>query len=72
MTSELEGSPADGGHLLLVWSPAGYALEERTGPAPRPGELVDRGELGVFGVQKVSPSPLPGDPRPCAFLIREP
>lgn len=71
MTSEARGAARDG-HLLLVWSPSGYGLEEREGAAPRPGELVDRGAAGTFGVQKLGASPLPGDDRPCAFLIREP
>ena len=60
------------GHLLLVWSPTGYKLEERAGEPPRAGELFDFGERGIFAVQKVGASPLPNDARPCAFLIREP
>jgi hypothetical protein len=65
-------SEVGAGHLLLVWSPTGYRLEEREGDPPRPGELYDLGDRGIFSVQKVGASPLPSDARPCAFLIREP
>jgi len=55
------------GHLLFVWSSAGYELLSRAGAPPRVGD-----EVGVSGgprvVTKVGPSPLPGDPRLCAFL----
>ena len=55
------------GHLLFVWSPAGYELLSRAGAPPRLGD-----EVGVSGgprvVTKVGPSPLPGDRRLCAFL----
>ena len=55
------------GHLLFVWSPAGYELLSRAGVPPRLGD-----EVGVSGgprvVTKVGPSPLPGDHRLCAFL----
>jgi hypothetical protein len=55
------------GHLLFVWSPAGYELLSRAGAPPRVGD-----EVGVSGgprvVTKVGPSPLPGDRRLCAFL----
>jgi len=61
---ETEGQP---GHVLFVWSPAGYALLARAGDPPAVGS-----EVGVSGglrvVTKVGPSPLPGDHRPCAFL----
>ncbi len=67
MTSELSS-----GHLLLVWSPDGYRLEEREGEPPLAGALFDLGERGTFAVQKVGASPLPGDARRCCFLIREP
>jgi hypothetical protein len=55
------------GHLLFVWTAAGYELLGRAGEPPRIGD-----EVGVNGrpvvVTKVGPSPLPGDPRLCAFL----
>lgn len=54
-------------HLLFVWRPTGYELREREGQPPAVGDEVD--EDGVqMRVSKVGPSPLPGDPRPCAFL----
>jgi hypothetical protein len=55
------------GHVLFVWSPSGYALLARAGEPPAVGS-----EVGVSGgqrvVTKIGPSPLPGDPRPCAYL----
>ena len=55
------------GHVLFVWTPAGYELLARAGEPPLVGE-----DVGVSGglrvVTKVGPSPLPGDPRRCAFL----
>jgi hypothetical protein len=57
----------DPGHVLFVWSPSGYALLTRAGEPPPVGS-----EVGVSGgrleVVKIGPSPLPGDPRRCAFL----
>ena len=71
--AELEPLPAgpeqngDPGHVLFVWSPAGYELLSRAGAPPPVGT-----EVGVSGglreVTKIGPSPLPGDRRPCAFL----
>lgn len=62
----------DGGggqrHLLFVWKPSGYELVERDGEPPAVGssvELEDRTER----VTKIGPSPLPGDRRPCAYLL---
>ena len=54
-------------HLLFVWTPAGYKLEERDGEPPAVGDEVEldgRSER----VSKIGPSPLPGDHRPCAYL----
>jgi hypothetical protein len=59
-------------YLLFIWAPTGYRLEERTGETPAVGDLVELGELGRQEVQKVGPSPLPGDARPCAFLTAVP
>ena len=56
-----------GKHLLFVWTPTGYRLEEREGAPPAIGEQVEldgRRER----VSKIGPSPLPGDRRPCAYL----
>jgi hypothetical protein len=59
---------ADGGkHLLFIWKPSGYELREAVGDAPAVGsrvEVDDREEQVI----KVAPSPLPHDPRPCAYL----
>lgn len=54
-------------YLLYVWTANGYALEERTGEPPAVGSklTVDGAELLV---SKIASSPLPGDPRPCAYL----
>ena len=54
-------------HLLFVWKPSGYELREADGDAPAVGSLVevdDREEQVI----KIGPSPLPNDPRPCAYL----
>jgi hypothetical protein len=55
-----------GGHLLFVWSPQGWTLQERDGDAPTVGDTVeDAGR--TLRISKVGPSPLPGDRRPCAY-----
>ncbi len=55
------------GHLLFVWTPAGYQLQERDGEPPAVGSEVEVGDHRER-VLKVGPSPLPGDSRPCAYL----
>ena len=59
---------ADGGkHLLFIWKPTGYELREADGDVPALGsrvEVDDREEQVI----KVAPSPLPHDPRLCAYL----
>jgi hypothetical protein len=55
-------------HLLFVWSPTGYRLIARSGEPPAPGSVLEDGEER-FRVTKVAPSPLPDDPRPCAYLV---
>jgi flavin reductase (DIM6/NTAB) family NADH-FMN oxidoreductase RutF len=57
-----------GEHLVFVWTPAGYTLDVRPGAPPLPGAAVDEGERR-HRVTKVAPSPLPGDARPCAYLL---
>ena len=58
---------ADSGHVLFVWSAAGYALLAAAGePPPVGSDVATSGGRRV--VTKVGPSPLPGDPRPCAYL----
>jgi hypothetical protein len=53
-------------HLLFAWSPSGYELRERDGDPPAIGtEFVDEGHELV--VTKIGPSPLPADPRLCAY-----
>jgi hypothetical protein len=55
------------GYLVFVWTPNGYELREREGELPGVGEELE--ENGArLKVSKIGPSPLPGDPRPCAFL----
>jgi hypothetical protein len=62
-----EPAEPDPGYVLFVWSPSGYALLTRAGEPPPVGS-----EVGVSGgrlvVVKIGPSPLPADPRRCAFL----
>ena len=58
---------ADGTHLLFVSRPTGYELREREGEPPAPGTEVEEDE-GRLRVSKLAQSPLPGDPRPCAYL----
>ena len=53
-------------HLLFVWKPTGYELREREGDVPGVGDEVEEARSAC--VTKIAPSPLPGDPRPCAYL----
>ncbi len=57
-----------GEHLVFVWTPAGYMLEVRPGEPPRRGAAVEEGNRSLH-VTKVASSPLPGDARPCAYLL---
>jgi hypothetical protein len=59
---------APDGHLLFLAEASGYVLLSGPGEPPEPGALVERGERR-YHVSRVGPSPLPGDPRPCAYLI---
>lgn len=54
-------------YLLFVWKPTGYELREREGEAPRLGAVVDL-EEGRQEVNRIAPSPIPGDHRRCAYL----
>jgi len=56
-----------GTHLLFVWKPSGYELREADGDAPAVGSTVEVDDQEEQ-VIKVAPSPLPNDPRPCAYL----
>jgi hypothetical protein len=57
------------GHLLFVWKPSGYELREADGDVPAVGAEVDT-DGQTLRVTKVAPSPLPGDRRQCAYLVR--
>ncbi|HEY3542812.1 MAG TPA: hypothetical protein VGK79_09725 [Gaiellaceae bacterium] len=57
------------GHLLFVWKPTGYELREAEGDVPAIGAEVEQ-DGQTLRVTKVAPSPLPGDRRPCAYLMR--
>jgi hypothetical protein len=57
------------GHLIFVWKTSGYELREAEGDVPPVGaEVVQDGE--TMRVTKIAPSPLPGDRRQCAYLVR--
>ena len=57
------------GYLLFVSKPTGYELREQDGEPPAVGaEVMEDGE--TMRVTKIAPSPLPGDDRPCAYLLR--
>jgi hypothetical protein len=62
------GAPRPSGHLLFVWSPSGWTLQERDGDAPAAGSTVEDGERRLR-VSKIGPSPLPGDRRRCAYTL---
>jgi hypothetical protein len=55
------------GHLLFIWKPSGYELREAQGEPPTVGSEVEADD-GKLRVTKIAPSPLPNDPRPCAYL----
>ncbi len=69
---ELAAAPAPlpAGHVLFVSAPDGYRLFQRDGPPPDLGAALALDD-GIFLVLRLGPSPLPGDPRRCAFLGRE-
>jgi len=55
------------GYLAFVWTPAGYELHEEHGDPPHVGDAVER-DGRTWHVLKIASSPLPNDPRPCAYL----
>ena len=55
-------------HLLFVPTPARYLLVERDGAPPEPGSTLEL-EEGAFAVAKLGDAPVPGEERPCAFLL---
>jgi hypothetical protein len=55
-------------HLLFLSKPSGYELREQVGdPASVGAEVEQDGQ--TLRVTKIAPSPLPGDRRPCAYLV---
>ncbi len=65
---EPEREPEPGAtYLIFVWTPGGYGLHAAEGNAPEAGT-----RLSIAGaehvVARLGPSPLPGDPRRCAYL----
>jgi hypothetical protein len=54
-------------HVVFMPLEGVYALTERPGPSPEVGSFEDVDEVR-FVVSRIGPSPLPGDPRRCAFL----
>jgi hypothetical protein len=69
--SEQVGSvdPGVAQHLVFISSSSGYTLAELAGPPPLLGEEIGVPEHpGSFQVTKLGPSPLPNDPRICAYL----
>jgi hypothetical protein len=64
--ADQNGTEASASHLLFVWSPAGWTLQQRDGDPPAVGETVEAGET-MLRVSKLGPSPLPGDRRRCAY-----
>ncbi len=58
---------ADETYLAFVWTPTGYELREEQGDAPQVGETVEH-DGKTWRVVKVAQSPLPNDPRTCAYL----
>ena len=59
---------APGRHLLFVRAGTGYELRDADGPPPESGEELESAPGERWIVVKVGASPLPGDPRPCAFV----
>jgi hypothetical protein len=55
-------------YLLFVWKPTGYELRERDGEVPAVGTVLDDLDEGRMQVNRVAPSPLPGDERRCVYL----
>jgi hypothetical protein len=68
----LPAHAASNRYLRFVSTPTGYRLEEQDGQPPAVGTLINGIDLPErFIVVKLGPSPLPNDPRVCAFLERE-
>jgi hypothetical protein len=66
-----DARPRAARHLVFVSTPDGYILVELPGPPPPLGKDIEVPEQsGSFTVAKVGSSPLPNDPRICAYLER--
>lgn len=59
-------------HLLFISKPTGYELMARDGDPPSIGSTLELDGVGQFVVSRISPSPLPADKRPCAYLQQVP
>jgi hypothetical protein len=57
----------DAGYLLFISKPSGYELREEIGEPPAVGSELEADNLKLR-VTKIAPSPLPNDPRPCAYV----
>lgn len=55
------------GHTLFVPTASGYAVVERVGPPPEPGEAVVVDGKSYFA-EGYRSSPFPADPRPCVIV----
>jgi hypothetical protein len=55
------------GHIVFRPGASGYELAERPGPAPKVG-MVEDIDGQQFFVTRTGRSPLPADPRRCAYL----
>ena len=55
-------------HLLFVWKSTGYELRERDGEPPSVGSVVELDDGGRQEVNRIAPSPPPGDDRRAAYL----
>jgi hypothetical protein len=58
---------ADGSYLLFISKPSGYELREESGEPPAVGAEIET-DNGKLRVTKVAHSPLPNDPRTCAYV----
>jgi hypothetical protein len=56
-------------YLLFVAKTSGYELREQDGDPPLLGAEVEQ-DGQRLRVAKIAPSPLPGDKRACAYLVR--
>jgi hypothetical protein len=55
-------------HVLFIWKPTGYEIREREGEPPSVGSVVEVEEGLRQEVNRISPSPLPGDERRAVYL----